>query len=74
TADQRMPNATVLEPLYAAAQHPLKSKLIVEGARHGRAFDLDDEDEAVSGRAQAAYVDAVDEFLQRAAESARPAP
>jgi len=72
TADQRMPNATVLEPLYAAAQHPLKSKLIVEGARHGRAFDLDDEDEAASERAQAAYVDAVDEFLQRAANAERP--
>ncbi|HEX8161796.1 MAG TPA: MFS transporter [Pyrinomonadaceae bacterium] len=37
--DRRMPNETVLEPLYAAAPNPLKRKLVVAGATHGRAFD-----------------------------------
>ncbi|MFL6230249.1 MAG: MFS transporter [Pyrinomonadaceae bacterium] len=37
--DKRMPNETVLEPLYAAAANPLKRKLLVAGATHGRAFD-----------------------------------
>ncbi|MCA1815041.1 MAG: MFS transporter [Acidobacteria bacterium] len=37
--DRRMPNATVLEPLYAAAQNPAKRKLVVPAATHGRAFD-----------------------------------
>lgn len=60
-ADERMPNATVLEPLYAAAPHPLKSKYVVEGARHGRAFDA----------APAEYLEAVGEFLQKAEAGAR---
>ncbi|MBA3322029.1 MAG: MFS transporter [Pyrinomonadaceae bacterium] len=65
TADQRMPNQTVLEPLLAAARHPLKAKLIVDGARHGRAFDLGDQDSAIGAQARTAYLDAVDNFLQK---------
>jgi pimeloyl-ACP methyl ester carboxylesterase len=61
TADRRMPNESVLEPLYAAASNPLKRKFIVEGAQHGHAYDRDDE-------AQAEYVRAVTDFL-RATES-----
>ena len=52
--DARMPNATVLEPLYAAAQSAGKRKFIVEGARHGRAFDESPE----------SYVKAVNEFVE----------
>ncbi|HEY0081299.1 MAG TPA: hypothetical protein VGB61_00810, partial [Pyrinomonadaceae bacterium] len=54
TKDARMPNATVLEPLYAAAQSAGKRKFIVEGARHGRAFDESPE----------SYVKAVNEFVE----------
>ena len=39
TKDVRMPTATVLEPLHAAAANPLRRKFIVEGATHGRAYD-----------------------------------
>jgi pimeloyl-ACP methyl ester carboxylesterase len=39
SADNRMPTATVLEPLARASRHPLSRKLVVEGARHGRAYD-----------------------------------
>jgi predicted MFS family arabinose efflux permease/pimeloyl-ACP methyl ester carboxylesterase len=41
--DVRMPTETVLEPLYAAASNPAKQKLVVEGASHGHAFDVDRE-------------------------------
>ena len=63
TADRRMPNEKVLEPLYAAANHPLKSKLIVEGAPHGRAYDQDRE----------AYIKAIGDFLQKVESSERAA-
>jgi predicted MFS family arabinose efflux permease/pimeloyl-ACP methyl ester carboxylesterase len=63
TADRRMPNDKVLEPMYAAATNPLKRKLIVEGATHGRAFDTDSE----------AYSTAVREFLQ-SIEATTPSP
>lgn len=58
--DVRMPNDTVLEPLYAAASHPRKSKFIVEGATHGHAYDI----------APEAYIKAISDFLQ-AVESNR---
>jgi predicted MFS family arabinose efflux permease/pimeloyl-ACP methyl ester carboxylesterase len=63
-ADRRMPNESVLEPLYAAASNPLKRKFIVEGAQHGHAYD---KDEASRG----AYIKAVTDFLQ-AVESQPP--
>jgi pimeloyl-ACP methyl ester carboxylesterase len=59
--DRRMPNATVLEPLYAAAQHPGKRKLIVPNAMHGRAFDAAPDE----------YVKALTDFL-RAVEDESP--
>ncbi|MDT7541074.1 MAG: transporter, family, purine base/nucleoside efflux pump [Acidobacteriota bacterium] len=52
--DRRMPNATVLEPLYDAAQNPLKRKLIVANATHGRAFDVAPDE----------YMNALAQFLQ----------
>ncbi|HYO99279.1 MAG TPA: MFS transporter, partial [Pyrinomonadaceae bacterium] len=52
--DVRMPNATVLEPLYAAAGSARKSKFIVEGATHGRAYDESPE----------TYIKAVKEFVE----------
>jgi predicted MFS family arabinose efflux permease/pimeloyl-ACP methyl ester carboxylesterase len=52
--DKRMPNETVLEPLYAAAQNPSKRKLIVAGATHGRAFDAAPDE----------YMNALTEFLR----------
>lgn len=55
-ADKRMPTETVLEPLYAAARHPLKRKLVVAGATHGHAYDV----------APAEYVKAVTDFLREA--------
>jgi predicted MFS family arabinose efflux permease/pimeloyl-ACP methyl ester carboxylesterase len=61
TADRRMPNESVLEPLFNAATNPLKRKFIVEGAQHGHAYDRDD-------AARAEYVRAVTDFL-RATES-----
>jgi predicted MFS family arabinose efflux permease/fermentation-respiration switch protein FrsA (DUF1100 family) len=54
TKDARMPNATVLEPLYAAAQGAGKRKFIVEGATHGHAYDVSPE----------SYVKAVSEFVE----------
>jgi predicted MFS family arabinose efflux permease/pimeloyl-ACP methyl ester carboxylesterase len=39
TKDARMPTATVLEPLYAAAENPQRRRFIVEGATHGHAYD-----------------------------------
>ena len=51
--DRRMPNATVLEPLYAAAQNPGKRKLVVPSATHGRAFDAAPDE----------YMNAFDDFL-----------
>ncbi len=51
--DVRMPNAAVLEPLYAAAQGAGKRKFIVEGAAHGRAYDESPE----------SYLKAVNEFV-----------
>jgi pimeloyl-ACP methyl ester carboxylesterase len=56
--DTRMPTATVLEPLYAAAPGAGKRKLIVEGATHGRAYDESPEN----------YVKAVNEFVESIAE------
>lgn len=58
-ADNRMPNQSVLEPLYEAASHPLKRKLIVEGAQHGHAFDRDEQ-------SRAEYLKAFTDFLQAA--------
>ena len=55
-ADKRMPTETVLDPLFAAARHPLKRKLVVAGATHGHAYDV----------APAEYVKAVTEFLREA--------
>lgn len=63
SADRRMPNATVLEPLYAAASHPLKRKLIIAGAQHGHAYDRDDE-------SKVEYIKAFTDFLQAVAASA----
>ncbi|HEY0405982.1 MAG TPA: MFS transporter [Pyrinomonadaceae bacterium] len=60
-ADRRMPNESVLEPLFAAASNPLKRKLIVAGAQHGHAYDRDD-------AARVEYVRAITDFL-RAIES-----
>ena len=54
TKDARMPNATVLEPLYAAALSPQKRKLVVEGATHGRAYD----------ESRESYIKAVREFVE----------
>ena len=58
--DERMPNETVLEPLYAAAPHPLKRKLVVANATHGHAYDTD----------PGTYVAAVREFLEAAEQAA----
>jgi predicted MFS family arabinose efflux permease/pimeloyl-ACP methyl ester carboxylesterase len=54
--DRRMPPDITLEPLYAAAPNPLKSKMIIPGARHGRAYDEDPK----------RYVETVDAFLRQA--------
>jgi fermentation-respiration switch protein FrsA (DUF1100 family) len=53
-ADKRMPTASVLEPLYAAARHPLKRRLVVAGATHGHAYDVAPDE----------YLRAVTEFLR----------
>jgi pimeloyl-ACP methyl ester carboxylesterase len=52
--DVRMPNETVLEPLYEAAANPLKRKLVVAGATHGHAFDAAPDE----------YIRALTDFLQ----------
>ena len=57
--DVRMPNETVLEPLYAAAPSLLKRKFIAADATHGRASEAD----------PAGYQAAVLDFL-KAAEAA----
>jgi predicted MFS family arabinose efflux permease/pimeloyl-ACP methyl ester carboxylesterase len=57
--DVRMPNETVLAPLYAAAPNPQKRELIISAAAHGRAYDTD----------PARYMTSVLEFIQ-AAEAA----
>jgi predicted MFS family arabinose efflux permease/pimeloyl-ACP methyl ester carboxylesterase len=57
--DDRMPTETVLEPLYAAAPHPLKRKFVVDGARHGHAYEV----------APEAYVEVVNTFLQEVSAS-----
>jgi hypothetical protein len=54
TKDVRMPTASVLEPLYAAARSAGKRKFIVEGATHGHAYDESPE----------SYVKAVNEFVE----------
>ncbi|HLL77443.1 MAG TPA: MFS transporter [Pyrinomonadaceae bacterium] len=59
-ADNRMPTATVLEPLARAARHPLSRKFVVEGARHGRAYDAAPDE----------YMNAVLEFLDQAEREA----
>ncbi|HZG51166.1 MAG TPA: MFS transporter, partial [Pyrinomonadaceae bacterium] len=61
TKDVRMPTATVLEPLYAAATSAGKRKFIVEGATHGRAYDESPE----------SYVKAVNEFVESIARPSR---
>lgn len=63
-ADVRMPNATVLEPLYAAAKNPLKSKLIIADAKHGHAYDQDPNE----------YLQGINDFLQRVEKSEQRAP
>jgi alpha-beta hydrolase superfamily lysophospholipase len=60
-ADDRMPTATVLEPLSRAARHPLSRKVVVPGARHGRAFDAAPDE----------YMRTVLEFLDAAGGEAR---
>jgi fermentation-respiration switch protein FrsA (DUF1100 family) len=52
-ADRRMPTEQVLEPLYASASSPLKTKFIVPDAQHGRVFST----------APAAYQQQVEDFL-----------
>lgn len=64
TADRRMPNDTVLQPLYAAAKNPLKSSFIVVGATHGHAYDAAPED----------YIRAVSAFLQSAESQETSSP
>jgi predicted MFS family arabinose efflux permease/fermentation-respiration switch protein FrsA (DUF1100 family) len=59
TKDRRMPNATVLEPLYAAARNSQKRKFIVEDATHGRAYDESPD----------AYIKAVNEFVEASEQS-----
>ena len=59
-ADNRMPTATVLEPLARASRHPLSRKLVVEGARHGRAYDVAPDE----------YMKTVIEFLDAAGREA----
>lgn len=54
--DVRMPNETVLEPLFAAAHNPLKQKFVIPEAKHGQAY-------AVS---PAEYIAAVETFLTSA--------
>lgn len=54
--DQRMPTDSVLEPLYEAARHPLKQKLIFPEARHGQAY----------AASPAQYAQTVEDFLARA--------
>jgi hypothetical protein len=55
--DRRMPTETVFEPLYAAAQSPLKRRLVIPDATHGRAYDAAPDE----------YLNAVDEFLKTVA-------
>ncbi|MBI4851794.1 MAG: MFS transporter [Acidobacteria bacterium] len=43
TNDSRMPNETVLEPLYQVSSNDKKSKYIVKGATHGRAYETEQE-------------------------------
>lgn len=64
-ADQRMPNESVLEPLYAAANHPLKRKFVVEGAQHGHAYDRDQQ-------SRVEYIKAFTDFLQTVESQAAP--
>ncbi|MFQ3581208.1 MFS transporter [Chloracidobacterium validum] len=54
--DQRMPVETTLEPLYRAARHPAKRKLVIAGAAHGEAYLV----------AQQRYVEAIDGFIRQA--------
>lgn len=54
--DRRMPVATTLEPLYQAARHSAKRRLIIEGAAHGEAYLV----------APQRYVEAIDGFIQEA--------
>jgi len=58
--DRRMPNETVLEPLYAAAGNSLKRKLVVAGATHGHAFDAAPDE----------YITALAEFLRAVEQNA----
>ncbi len=54
--DRRMPVETALEPLYRAAQHPAKRKLVIAGATHGEAYLVSPQ----------LYIEAVDGFIQQA--------
>lgn len=63
TKDVRMPTATVLEPLYAAAQNPQRRKFIVEGATHGHAYDESPDE----------YIKVLNEFVETIAGTERTA-
>ena len=54
--DRRMPVETTLEPLYEAARHPAKRRLIIEGAAHGETYLVSPE----------RYLKAIDSFIQEA--------
>ncbi len=52
--DVRMPTESVLEPLYEAARHPAKRKLVITDAKHGQAFIVAPEE----------YVNTIQDFLR----------
>jgi predicted MFS family arabinose efflux permease/pimeloyl-ACP methyl ester carboxylesterase len=54
--DRRMPVETTLEPLYQAARHPAKRRLVIEEAAHGEAYPV----------APQRYIEAIDGFIQEA--------
>jgi len=53
TEDRRMPTETVLEPLYNAAINTKKSKYLVNGASHGKAYETE----------RAVYIKTLTDFL-----------
>jgi predicted MFS family arabinose efflux permease/pimeloyl-ACP methyl ester carboxylesterase len=59
--DDRMPIATVLDPLARASRNPLSSRFVVEEAGHGHAYDAD----------RIGYIAAVNAFLHSAGAGAR---
>lgn len=58
TSDTRMPNETVLEPLYQACPSSKKAKYLVNGATHGKAYEVEPE----------TYVKTIVEFLEKIEE------